>query len=353
MELRDGLLARGSHPADNFQPSRATVDPTTISNNGIFALFGILGAGMVLASIWFFFWARNGGFRFRKGDWDEYKSTVLRRRGPNGTLLSGATPSTRLGGGSVVGSQGSMTAMPQAMSEKPGGRGLRAKVGRQREKRKERKATKPLQDPDVRAYRHEKSAKVGGFNRTPDGWSHEHSSGAGTNTAPSDTDYRGATARAVLPEPRTPQGRRFSYGLGSEATFSVASDDSHRPLRSSPQHPGGRYSGASTPAGTPRHSRQPSPMKRTSGQQPRSNRRSGRASMPGSYVDPLDFESRYQDSEADESRGTKSYYHPIPGLGRGAGAAGAGAAVGGFRRGGGGRRDSLSDSDSETGTYRS
>ena len=355
MELGDHLRGRAAPPPNNFHPSNATVDPTTISNNGIFALFGIIGAGLVLAGIWFFFWAKNGGFRFRKGDWAEYKSTVLRRKGPNGTLLSGATPSTRLGGGSVVGSQGSMSDMPPAMSEKaPSVRG----GGRNNQnKKKERKKTKPSHDADVRAYRHEKSAKVGGFNRQPDGWSHAHSgtsqSVSGNGTAPSVADWApGASARAVPPEPRTPRGRHFSYAMGSEATFSVASDDSHKPLRSSPQRPG-EWSGHSTPSGTPRHSRQPSPTKRTSGQHQggqRSSRHSARASMPGSYAEPLDLESRYQESEGDGRRGTKSYYHPIPGLGRNAGNAGG---AGGFRRGGGGRRDSLSDSEGETGTYRS
>ena len=52
-------------------------------------------------------------------------------------------------------------------------------------------------------------------------------------------------------------------------------------------------------------------------------------------------------SEADteQSRGTKAYFHPIPGLSAGGG--------NGFRRGGGRRRDSLSDSEGETGTVRS
>ena len=62
-----------------------------------------VGVSFVLGAIWFFFWAKNGGFKWRKGDWEEYKSTVLRRKGPNGTTLSNATKSTILGGGSVVG----------------------------------------------------------------------------------------------------------------------------------------------------------------------------------------------------------------------------------------------------------
>ena len=71
--------------------------------------------------------------------------------------------------------------------------------------------------------------------------------------------------------------------------------------------------------------------------------------MPGSfYTEPLDFESRYSATNSDagmteDSRGTKAYFHPIPGLGSDAGR----APAGGFRRGRG-RRDSLSDSEGET-----
>ncbi len=71
--------------------------------------------------------------------------------------------------------------------------------------------------------------------------------------------------------------------------------------------------------------------------------------MPGSfYTEPLDFDSRYSASNSDggvteDSRGTKAYFHPIPGLGT-EGRSGGG---GGFRRGRG-RRDSLSDSEGET-----
>ena len=353
MDVHDRLLARAAPAAADFEPSHSTVDPTAISNNGIFALFGLIGAGLVVTSIWFFFWARNGGFRFRKGDWAEYKSTVLRRKGPNGTTLSNATATTQLGGGSIVGSQGSMGAddVGPSVSEKGGpsvGRRARAAAHKIAPK-KNRKHTKPSKDPEVRAYRHEKAAKVGGFNRAHDGWFHDASGtsrsgapGADTDSAPSEAYGPGPWGRGAVPaaEPRTPRARQPSYQVGSEATFSVASDDSHRPLRASPQRPG-EWSPAS-PAGTPRHSRQGSPTKRASGAPRSSGRYSGRASMPGSYAEPLDFESRYQESEGDESRGTKSYYHPIPGLGRSArGAAGAG----GFRRGGGGRRDSLSDSE--------
>lgn len=82
-------------------PSRGVVNPHEINNGAVFALFGLIGAGFVIGGIWFFFWAKNGGFYFKENDWEDYKSTVLRRTGPNGTILSNVTPSTNLGGGSV------------------------------------------------------------------------------------------------------------------------------------------------------------------------------------------------------------------------------------------------------------
>jgi hypothetical protein len=307
----------------------------SISNEAVLGLFALLAAALVCASIWFFFRAKNGGFVFRKGDWEEYKSTVLRRKGPNGTTLSGATKTTELGGGSVVGSTAETY---DTVSEKSGYHGRRDRRA---------KATKNSRDNDVRAYRHEKPARVGGLNREADGSYHDH-----TNTEPSEVaarPYESHTSKLTkkknneTPKARKPSGRQFSYSAGTEATFSVASDDSHRPLRSSPQHH--RHSANSTPAHTPR---QGSPIKRSAG--PSHTPHSPRGHVPGSYAQPLDFESRYTASEAgsEQIRNTKAYFHPIPGLSKTV------ATVGdGFRRGGGRRRDSLSDSDGETGTTRS
>jgi len=84
-----------------LDPSLGVTEPKDINNTFIFVLFGLIGAAFVIGGIWFFFWAKNGGFYFKQNDWDDYKSTVLRRKGPNGTILSGATESTDLGGGSV------------------------------------------------------------------------------------------------------------------------------------------------------------------------------------------------------------------------------------------------------------
>ncbi|KAH0493613.1 hypothetical protein TgHK011_000272 [Trichoderma gracile] len=93
------LLARLSKRTED--PSKGVLDPHDINNAGFFFLFALIGVGFVVTGIWFFFYAKNGGIYFNDHDWDDYKSTVLRRKGPNGTILSGATESTDLGGGSV------------------------------------------------------------------------------------------------------------------------------------------------------------------------------------------------------------------------------------------------------------
>ncbi|MCJ1329866.1 hypothetical protein MMC10_006547 [Thelotrema lepadinum] len=339
LTLHKILHARDAGP--NWNPGSGSVGPSDISNSGMMGLFAILGAAFVLASIWFFFWAKNGGFRWRKNDWSDYKSTVLRRKGPNGTTLSNATRSTKLGDGSIVGSQGSMS---DIVSEKAGirGGGGRGHLPNKKSKaqtknqRNRSKGKKNKEDADVRAYRHEKVAKVGGLNREAEGSYHEW-----TNTAPSVSDTgshaplqkpsRGAAEPQRTGNASKPTPRQFSYAAGTESRFSVASDDSHRPLRTAGQTPG---------RGSPRHSRQPSPTKNN----PAANRYSSRTSMPGSYTDPLDFDSRYDGSQggSEQSKNTKAYFHPIPGLSKGPAATGAG-----FRRGNG-RRDSLSDSEGDS-----
>ncbi|KAL8831807.1 MAG: hypothetical protein Q9170_005135 [Blastenia crenularia] len=347
------LFTRDAPPNDHpFVHGAAAVDPRVFNNRGVQAVFAVLGAGMVIASIWFFFWAKNGGFHFKQGDWDEYKSTVLRRKGPNGTTLSGATRTTDLGGGSIVadGSRdGDFEDVP--INEKSG-------------KKKGKKAKKPAargsknnHDEDVRAYRHEKPARVGGLNRAPDASYHqdfaytsteptesEMSQSAYTpfvqNFVPINTPRKAKDKAADKKEAKTPTKNNYSSTF---YTHTPGSTDSHRPLRAH------QYEDSSNNS-TPTRSRQSSPRKHP--RQP---------SMPGSYgnyTEPLDFESRYTSmggsdaGETEDSRGTKAYFHPIPGLRAGNGSPGKRASGNGgygFRRGGPrGRRDSLSDSEGET-----
>jgi hypothetical protein len=225
LAARSILLGR-----DDNQPAGGVIPAGTINNKVFFALFGVIGAGFVVTGIWFFFWAKNGGFYFKQDDWDDYKTTVLRRRGPNGTLLSGATPSTNLGGGSIYkdvddgatdDTRTTMTGITAGASD-IAGREKRRRKKEQREREKERrreerqaaragKKTAAAADDDddatttaspsaatklhksstprkvgadgvlideeaeaaaqeqLRSYRHEKAARVGGLNKEREG----------------------------------------------------------------------------------------------------------------------------------------------------------------------------------------
>ncbi|KAK7513411.1 uncharacterized protein IWZ02DRAFT_81383 [Phyllosticta citriasiana] len=173
-------LVKRSTSSPNF--GAGAKPASSFNNQGFFALFALIGAGMVLGSLWFFFWAPNGGFKWRQGDWDDYKSTVLRRKGPDGRTLSNATKSTKLGGGSVVhgGSYGRAATeagdpdssyvdekAPSIFGQLRGGRGKSFNKSKTR-------------DPELANYRHEKPARVGGLNRASDGTFFDYSA-----TAPS------------------------------------------------------------------------------------------------------------------------------------------------------------------------
>lgn len=214
------LLGRDDKDADNtdkngdpitLDPSRGVTNPKDINNTFIFILFGLIGVAFVVTGIWFFFWAKNGGFYFKEDDWDDYKSTVLRRKGPNGTILSNATKSTNLGGGSIykdvddgrteytggltqmtgetgdtVSTLSGITAGPSDIGGRERRRREREKKEREHEKRRDRKRRSSrrkvgedgvLVDEDaeadakrnLRAYRSERPARVGGLNREADG----------------------------------------------------------------------------------------------------------------------------------------------------------------------------------------
>lgn len=218
------LLARSGTAAKN-DPAAGVLNPDDIKNVGFFVLFALLGVAFALGCLWFFFWAKNGGFYFKKSDWDDYKSTVLRRKGPNGTLLSGATPSTDLGGGSVykdvadndtatqVSGTTGLTGVTAGASE-PGERDRRRKKQAQREREKARQKRGEgrrrrveegeVQDQDaeedakkhLRSYRHEKPARVGGLNKQSEGSSWDGS----TEPTSSEMTMSEASAR-LLPKP--------------------------------------------------------------------------------------------------------------------------------------------------------
>ncbi|KAJ5102570.1 hypothetical protein N7532_003099 [Penicillium argentinense] len=348
------IVARSdsSNTATHTKPAygQGTVSPSSIKMQGLMALFALIGAAFVIAGIWFFFWARNGGFVWRKGDWDDYKSTVLRRKGPDGKTLSNATKSTKLGGGSVVGKGYSddgytytdydndtytetATTMTQEKPKKKR-RNLKEKfLRRHKDERWEGEA-----DDDVRAYREEKPARIGGMNREADGTYH----GSDYDSSAVPTNYQQSEMSEVrdYAYERSRKNHRstrdFSFTAGSEDVLSQATEESQ--LRDPSQRRQNRRRNREHR----RSAAHPSaPSSRTS-----SPRKKDRRSMPGHFTEPLDFSSagsrseyQYSNVDSEESSGTKSYHHPIPGLTKG------------YRRDGRDershrrRRDSLEDSD--------
>ncbi|OAP56051.1 hypothetical protein AYL99_09230 [Fonsecaea erecta] len=325
MDTYNVLTARDAQNTKDPNPGAGSINPNDINMKGIQALFAIIGAAFVLGAIWFFFWAKNGGFKWQKGDWDEYKSTVLRRKGPNGTTLSNATKSTKLGGGSVVGdgysdkdtatipdtmTEAMTETMTELSSEAPI---IKEKQSKKRETPKERRIREAREarwegghDYDVRAYRHEKPARVGGLNRDSDaqfyGTDYTATERSGSDIA-SNSHRQAPSSRQHSPEKRQTR-RDFSYG--HESSFSVSTPPP-----------------AAAPSPGPRPPRYHSPNKNSSPQRPI-------RTVPGSFHANQDFET-----QSVQSQHTKTYHHPLPSLsGQGP------ARAGGYRRD---RRDSLDD----------
>jgi hypothetical protein len=389
------LVARAQNILPRDVNSGAGVTPpTNIPNKLVFVVFGLIGLGFVVTGIWFFFWAKNGGFYFKENDWDDYKSTVLRRKGPNGTTLSGATATTDLGGGSIVhGEKRNKWGKKKKgmkrykdfeddessqMTSSNGGSELASEMSelkyQAKQAKKEKKAKKEStlrqsvemdEEADVgvrdtiRAYRHEKPARVGGLNKQPDGsaWdgsandnstvaserpllsnrettptntptkvrkerkdnytggtggirkvvstsestSFWHRSG-GSNKKTEEEDHIKAEAKKLQEKGRAAQRRDFSFQTGDDST--VVSEE--RSVR----------------------------------REERERRRASRSptkQIPGSYRAESEV-----GSNVSSDIGTKSYHHPIPGL---SSTAGSEYAEGKRKKRNGGYRRGRSDSE--------
>lgn len=365
------LTAR-SDSSKTYVPGKGTVDPHHINMQGLLALFAILGAAFVLAGIWFFFWAKNGGFVWRKGDWEEYKSTVLRRKGPDGKTLSNATKSTKLGGGSIVGKGYSdwdgdgytesglgYTDTATNLTEKKGEgeeeRGKRKRRLKEVAKRRfmRRRADEQswngeeYEDEDVKAYRQEKAARVGGVNRDAEGT--YHGSDYDTSSPPTHynqsemsqvRDYAYPPPTAATRQQSKRQSRNFSFTPGTESQvtgdpYHHRTNDGNRRLR----EPSAR-----------RHNRRrerrryPPPPTSSSSSSRQDNPRKQRRGNGGGHYTESSVGSRSEFNPtlySEDESGTRSYHHPMPGLSKG------------YRRDGGRgrRRDSLSESDGEDTRY--
>jgi hypothetical protein len=351
-------------------PSSGVTPPTSIPNKAVFALFGLIGVGFVLTGIWFFFWAKNGGFYFGENDWDDYKSTVFRKKGPNGTTLSGATVSTDLGGGSVVhGEKNSRHGKgrkkggkskrykdfedeeSQVMGSSLGGSTLGSEMSELKKKTKRAKKSKKDKhegselmseidlneevDPGVldavRAYRHEKPARVGGLNKLPDGSAFDGST-QDSSTAASDLlsnrertptttpikirkdrkdNYTGGNGgiRKVV---STSEGTNSNFWSRSGGSDRQTEEEDHIKAEAKKLQDKGRAAQRrdfsfqagddSTIASDDRSARREDRERRRASRSPTKK-------LPGNY-----YEESLLGSDISGDIGTKSYHHPIPGL---------------------------------------
>jgi hypothetical protein len=369
------LLPRGT--AD---PGTGVLPPTKINNKAFFALFALIGVGFVVTGIWFFFWAKNGGFYFKQTDWDDYKSTVLRRKGPNGTTLSGATASTKLGGGSIVhgeknnrsrwgrrkggkksvadsrykdfedeGSTINGSELSSEMSE------IKWKAQAQAKSKDKKKKSRfgrgePRQVPDeemdvgvpvevrdtVRAYRHEKPARVGGLNKESDASAFDGSTNQDTSTAASDLlSNRESTPTNTPTKPKKDRQDNYTGGTGgirkvvststpaassfwARATGSASKkndEDQRIKAEAKKLQDKGRAAQRrdfSFQAGDDASSSGVGggdEERRARREERRARREAERSQVPGSY-----YEESELGSELSGDIGTKAYHHPIPGL---------------------------------------
>lgn len=248
-ELKSRSINLTPRDDTKYNPGHGTIEGTSIPNTFVFVLLGLIGASFVVTGVWFFFRARNGGFHWRQNDWDDYKSTVLRRKGPNGTTLSGATESTDLGGGSVYkdydgnDAKSSLGSELSYLKRKIKGKKREKFTGDKRSKSGKEKRSKlrggdadhsvdleantayePSYEPsnmggtvdeDMRAYRHEKPARVGGLNKAPD------SSQWDGSTAPSDVHSDLLSNREPTPTKKASKKQEYTGGIRKVNTTST------------------------------------------------------------------------------------------------------------------------------------
>lgn len=363
------LFARDSSNSNRPNPESGIVHAKSINNKFIFVLFGLLGASFVCLGIWFFFWARNGGFYFKETDWDDYKSTVLRRKGPNGTTLSGATTETDLGGGSVYKDLDADTSYDNGtvISGTTGitggvsdivGRERRRKKREQKEREKERRREEKRREKEekkrsksgrkvgedgavideeaeaeaaeyLRNYRHEKPARVGGINRESEASEWDGS------TNPTESSRGGYTESTVTSELISNRERDRSppkkSGGGIRKVYSTADKRDSREterIRAEARklQEKGRAARSAASASSSGH-------RRNFSWQQDNRVDEDTAMIPPPTYTPSEVETRipgsWTESDVGSEVGTKSYHHVIPGLSSVGSSSGAGSSVAG------------------------
>ncbi|KAH0286123.1 hypothetical protein M436DRAFT_60263 [Aureobasidium namibiae CBS 147.97] len=205
-------------------PCAGCLDPSKVNNKVYFSLFALIFLAIVLASIWFFFHAKNGGFHWQQGDFDDWKSTVLRKKDANGntiysarSVVSRPRKSDRIAAKSVVGfdekgRKGIMAVRgfggshsvyySDGFTQYSGDRSdAMTSISRNNNEKRQPKIrgggysaaptstnhSRRYRDRDLRDYKHEKPARVGGMNRSADGTSYDYSDRSETLTEMTET----------------------------------------------------------------------------------------------------------------------------------------------------------------------
>jgi len=350
-------------PVQDPQFGTNQVAGNSFNNAGFLALFAILAAAMVLAAIYFFFFAKNGGFkRITKDDWEDYKSTVMRRKGPDGKTLSNATKSTKLGGGSVV-PKWAKSEYTRSTESSYGDQEMReVEEGRRHERRETRHTSR--HDPELAAYKTEKAAKVGGLNTSMHGsqWDASNTDRSDVTPAPvSKKDSEKAAKKAEKDRkarekaeqkeaarlekehmkrqqkegkkssapPNNQQARRsqpsaaYSFQQGDDAESSVytATNTERRTEYTAPSIRQVSYYESYRPHGTttlPPVREQPTPPSSYHRDSPSRSHRASRESMSHSRQGSPRKQHRASRSDhshaASSDSGTKVYEHHIPGI---------------------------------------
>ena len=306
------LLPRVAPTTTPTNKGTGAVDPFEINNKGILALFGLIFAGLVISAIWFFFWAKNGGFIFRKGDWEDYKSTVLRRKDKNGKTLSNATKSTDLGQASIAG-EFDRDDVPLARSDR-------------------------RTDSDMREYRHERPARVGGLNRKPDGSYYDYTPTAAEKAAAAAANKPAKKGFFSRGDKKTAPKKQPKARVPSTTYSFTNGDDDATTLPDSPGHQHNHYAPRSPQQHHTYHGQRGAPPAFKGYRD------------HGAYTEAASSNGYGDGFTEDGDVGTKTYSHYIPGVSRGAQTEssferGERRGKAGYRRGEGRRRDSLSDSD--------
>ncbi|GAB7346456.1 hypothetical protein MBLNU457_5148t2 [Dothideomycetes sp. NU457] len=292
------LVPRADSSTNTYVPCAGCKSPESFNNQVYFALFAILGVAMVLASLWFFFWSKHGGFKWQEGDWEDYKSTVLRRKGPDGRTISG-TRSTKYSGQSIAEKQARWAAKSVIARDEKGRKGILAQRGfggthsayyrdnftdfgddrteamsevtsqapRHHKPRAQTSGhhSQRYRDRDLKQYRHERVARVGGINREADG-SHFDSE---TMTETSSDTYRPKKKKTQRSEEIASAERKARHDAAAmerqwkrDADRAAAEAAREPPIELKPTPKSRTPSPTKKPAGARRESRASSPQKR-------------------------------------------------------------------------------------------